>query len=110
MSQSYARYVGGATTRRITERDFKDRGIEQRTLSWNGANGYSIPREDISDAAWEILKLDPRIVLTDQEPTQAVIEQAKIDAAKARLIARQNGEEVAHAQDPVPGVDESSPE
>jgi hypothetical protein len=105
----YARYVGGATTRRITQRDWKQRGIEQPTLSWNAANGHSIARDDISDAAWEVLRLDPGIILTDKEPTTAVISDAKVDAAKARLMARAAGAEVLHAQDPVPGIDESTP-
>ena len=109
MSQSYARYVGGATTRRITQQDWKSRGIEQVTLTWNAANGHSIPRDDISDAAWEVLKLDPGIVLTDQEPTREVIDEAKIEAAKARLLACADGAEVLHAQDPIVGVDESTP-
>lgn len=109
MSQSYARYVGGATTRRITQRDWKAKGIEQPTLAWTAANGYSVLRDDISDAAWEVLRLDPGIVLTEDEPTTQVITNAKVDAAKARLLARAAGAEVLHAQDEIPGVDESKP-
>jgi hypothetical protein len=107
MSQSYARYIGGATTRRISARDWKAKGIEQNTLAWTAANGHSIPREDITEAAWNVLRLDPGIVFTDQEPTKAVIDSAKIDAAKARLMARSGGADVLHAQDPIQGVDES---
>jgi hypothetical protein len=109
MSQSYARYVGGATTRRITQRDWRSRGIDQGTLSWTAANGYSVPRDDISDAAWEILRLDPGLVLTEDEPTPQVMADAKVEAAKARLLARAGGAEVLHAQDPIQGVDESTP-
>ena len=109
MSQSYARYVGGATTRRITKRDWKAKGIDQDTLSWTPANGYSVLRDDISDAAWDVLRLDPGIVMTEDEPTTEVIGNAKVDAAKARLLARAAGAEVLHAQDQIPGVDESKP-
>lgn len=99
----FAKYVGTADERLMLERDWKAAGIEdQGTVSWNKLNGYSVPRKAFSDAAWTALSADPGIVFTGDRPTADETAEAAINAAKARLLARQSGAVVLHKQDEIP--------
>jgi hypothetical protein len=100
----FARYIGTATVRRMTEAQWKSAGIEnQGSVEWTAANGYAVGRDRFSDAAWEALGNDPGIVFTGSRPEAAEMDDAAVNAAITRLRARQEGNEVLHRQDDVPG-------
>lgn len=99
----YAKYVGTADNRVMLERDWKAAGIEnQPTVVWSKANGYSVPRSALSDDAWGVLATDPGIVFTGERPSADETTEAAINAARARLAARQTGTVVLHKQDEIP--------
>lgn len=102
----FAKYVGTATVRLMTETDWKAAGIEdQGTVEWSAANGYAVARSRFSDAAWAALATDPGIVVTGARPDASEVQEAAIAAARARLLARQGGSVALHKQDDVPAVD-----
>lgn len=101
----FAKYVGTATVRLMHETDWKAAGIEnQPTVEWNAGNGYALPQSRFSEAAWAALATDPGIVFTGARPELSEVHEGAVAAAKARLIARQQGSVVLHKQDEVPAV------
>ena len=102
----YAKYVGTADTRIMSGADWRAAGIDkQDTVVWNASNGHTLARDRFSDDAWAALALDPHIVFTGERPDASEVAQAEMNAARNRLMARQSGAVVMHAQDPVPAVD-----
>jgi hypothetical protein len=100
----YAKYVGMADSRVMQERDWVNAGVpNQGTVSWNQANGYSVPRSALSDDAWAILGNDPGIVFTGDRPDVSEQTEAAVEAATRRLRARMSGTEALHSQDEIPG-------
>lgn len=101
----FARYVGTATVRRMLDRDWKAAGIEdQKTIEFSPRNGYAVARDQFTDAAWEALASDPGIIFTGERPDPDATHNARVEAAKNRLRARQAGHDVLHAQDEIPGT------
>lgn len=101
----YAKYVGTADQRVMTERDWKAAGVlDQTTVMWTPANGFSVGRDRLSDDAWGLLGTDPGIVFTGERPDVDETNEAAVNAAKARLRARMAGDEVLHKQDEIPAV------
>ena len=94
MASEYARYIGRSTTRRMTKRDWVAAGVtDQDTLTWNKRNGFSVSRDQISDAAWAILANDAGIVVVDKpNPTNDEVHEAAVSASVARLTARANAD------------------
>lgn len=102
----YAKYIGSADVRFMGRADWKRNGIDQADIVFSAENGMTVPIEDISEQARAILEKDPTIVFTDEAPTEADMQNAKVAAAANRLMARQAGEHVLHAQDPIPALGE----
>jgi hypothetical protein len=42
-------------------------GIEQETLEWNAANGWTISADRITDAAWPYIKADGEFTVVDND-------------------------------------------
>jgi hypothetical protein len=103
--KEYAKYVGLGDVRLMMERDWKAAGIDdQGTIQWDATTGFMVPRERFSDAAWAALANDPGIVFTGDRPDGAEIDEAAVNAARGRLLARQAGAPVLHAQDEIPAA------
>lgn len=101
----FAKYIGTADERMMLERDWKAAGVDdQDTVVWNAMNGHTVSRERFSDDAWAILANDPSIVFTGERPKADEVQEAAVNAAKARLLARQGGQTVLHSQDQVPAA------
>lgn len=70
------RYVGTSTIRRITAADWQKAGVkDMETVEWNRANGWSVPRDKISQDALPFIESDQSMVLFDpdtgeQEPAR----------------------------------------
>jgi len=103
----YAKYIGSADTRHMGKEEWATAGIEQEDLTFTASNGYTIPLDRVTEPAREVLKRDPSIILTDEAPTEDDITDARIEAAKGRLRARQEGLRVLHAQDAIPAMGQS---
>jgi hypothetical protein len=100
----FAKYIGTADSRVMHERDWVMAGVpNQGTVTWGPANGYSVPRSALSDDAWAALGNDPGIVFTGERPDAQETTEAAIEAARRRLLARNQGAEVLHKQDEIPG-------
>lgn len=55
-------YVGDAGTREITKAQWKGAGVENQDKTvWNDENGYSLPIDQFTDKALEVLKRDRNI-------------------------------------------------
>lgn len=99
----YAKYVGSGDVRRMTKAQWAAAGVvDQDTLSWTASNGYTVALDQVSEGARVVLSKDPGIIFTDEEPTPEEIRNAGVEAARSRLIARQAGETVLSATDPIP--------
>lgn len=67
-NRGYVRYIGTSDVRQITDEDFADIGIKQKSLVWSKANNWLVPRAEISDAAYETAIMpDLELVLMDSE-------------------------------------------
>lgn len=99
----YAKYVGTAGVRVMLDTDWRAAGIDkQETVQWDATNGFMVPRSRLSDDAWALLGNDPGIVFTGERPDAAEVDNAAVNAAKGRLLARQSGQVVLHKQDEIP--------
>ena len=55
----HVKYVGTSDIRRISKQDWKAAKVDDHeTLEWNAENEFTVPLENISPAALEILKKD----------------------------------------------------
>lgn len=104
MKVEYAKYVGTSDVRLMRDTDWRAAGIQdQATVMWEQRNGYTVPRSAFSDEAWATLGNDPGIVFTGERPDVQETTDAAIEAARRRLLARNQGLEVLHTQDEIPG-------
>jgi|SRR4051794_40121988 hypothetical protein len=88
MSDEYAKYIGTATTRRMTSVDWESAGIkDQKTVVFGRANGYTVPRADFTDEAWAKLSEDTAIVVVGEKGNPAAEYEARVEAARTRMRA-----------------------
>lgn len=107
----YAKYVGSADIRHMGREQWEAAGItDQEDLTFNASNGFTIPLDRVTEPARAVLERDPSVIMTDEAPTEDDIRDARIEAAKSRLRARQEGLDVLHAQDAIPAMGQESRE
>lgn len=86
--QKYAKYVGTATTRRMSRRDWAAVGVaDQGDVVFNRANGYVVSTDQFNEAALAKLAEDDGIVLVDDPGDAEEVAQARLRAAQARMTA-----------------------
>lgn len=67
--EEFVAYVGGATIREITARQWEQAGImDQDGANWTVQNRHLVPKDHFSDAALEVLERDGqfKIVTADE--------------------------------------------
>jgi hypothetical protein len=82
----YVKYVGTSHWRRMTRQEWAnipEGAIEQETLEWNAANGWTIPADRITDAAWPYIKADGEFVVVDSD-LRAVTKDDAADLVEIR--------------------------
>lgn len=65
----YVKYIGTSHYREITEAQWAalDPPVENRTLLWTQANGWTIPADYITDHAWPYIEADSELVVIDKD-------------------------------------------
>jgi len=98
----YVKYVGLADVRVMAKEDWEKSDVMgQGTVVFSAANGYTLPESQFTEQALATLALDPSIVFTGERPSADERQNAAIEAAKNRLLARQSGVVVLHKQDEI---------
>jgi hypothetical protein len=122
----YVKYVGTSHVREITEKQWAelDPPVENKTLRWDSANGWTIPADRISDDAWPYIDADSELIVIDKDyrtsspkddsapadvklyPPTATAQQAELmDEADALAMQSQ----VEYDNDPVKSGEENAP-
>lgn len=65
----YVKYIGTSHWREITGKQWAalDPPVEQKTLRWEAANGWTLPADRISDDAWPYIDADPELVMVEKD-------------------------------------------
>jgi hypothetical protein len=65
----YVKYIGTSHWREITGKEWAalDPPVENRTLRWDAANGWTIPADLISEHAWPYIEADAELVVIDKD-------------------------------------------
>lgn len=65
----YVKYIGLSHVRQILDTEWAalDPPVDNPTLTWNRANGWTIPADMISEAAWPYIEADDELVLIDKD-------------------------------------------
>jgi hypothetical protein len=69
----FIKYIGTSHIRKITREEWAgipDNAVENQTVVWNAANGWTIPRSKISDEAWPYIKADPEFIVVGENDRQ----------------------------------------
>lgn len=125
----YVKYIGTSHWREITGKQWAalDPPVEQKTLRWEAANGWTLPADRISDDAWPYIDADPELVLIDKDyrsvtstedsaPADVVSYPPLTTAAQAEDIdastqdSRDDEEDVSTAQNDLPDQETASVE
>ena len=109
----YVKYVGTSHWREITEAQWAslEPPVENITLRWDAANGWTIPADKISEDAWPYIDADSELVVIDKDyrattstedtapadtllyPPQTTAAQAEdLDRADVRVIDADRGD------------------
>lgn len=62
------KYVGISHVREITRDDWKTVDVDHDTLRWHRGNNWTVPIEDIGDAALPFIEADEELVFVGGEP------------------------------------------
>lgn len=101
----YVKYIGTSHWRRMTREEWANipqGAVDQDTLEWNAANGWTIPADRITDAAWPYIRADGEFVVVDNDLRSVTAEDVpdKIDvkaypplttAGQAELLDQSTG-------------------
>ncbi len=65
----YIKYVGLSHVREILDTEWAalDPPVENDTLRWDRANGWTIPADRVSEDAWPYIEADNELVLIDRD-------------------------------------------
>jgi hypothetical protein len=65
----YVKYVGTSHWREITQKQWAslEPPVDQITLRWDAANGWTIPADRITDDAWPYIDADSELVVIDKD-------------------------------------------
>jgi hypothetical protein len=65
----YIKYIGTSHVRQITAEEWAalDPPVENVTVRWNRAHGWTVPADMISEAAWPYIEADEELVLVDRD-------------------------------------------
>jgi hypothetical protein len=69
----FIKYVGTSHVRKITRDEWSkipDNPVDQGTLVWNAANGWTIPRSKITDEAWPYIMADGEFIVIGENDRQ----------------------------------------
>jgi hypothetical protein len=62
----FIKYIGTSHIRKISREDWAnipDNPVDNETVVWNRANGWTVPRSKISDEAWPYIQADGEFVV-----------------------------------------------
>lgn len=78
----YIKYVGTSHWREITEKQWAalDPPVEQKTLRWEAANGWTLNADRISDDAWPYIDADPELVMVEKDYRQTTSTEDSAEA------------------------------
>jgi hypothetical protein len=78
----YIKYVGTSHWREITEKQWAalDPPVEQKTLRWEAANGWTLNADRISDDAWPYIDADPELVMVEKDYRQTASTEDSAEA------------------------------
>lgn len=69
---NWIKYFGTADVRQITAEEWKAEGVDDmETVVWHAGNGYMVPRERFTDAAWPFIKADTLLFEVSSESVEA---------------------------------------
>lgn len=68
----YVKYVGTSHWREITEAQWAalEPPVENITLRWDAANGWTVPADKVSEDAWPYIDADSELVVIDKDYRQ----------------------------------------
>lgn len=101
----YVKYIGTSHVREITQKQWAelDPPVDNVTLVWNVANGWTIPADRISDDAWPYIEADSELVVIDKDYRGMADEDRAVEAdpvAFPPLVTAQTAETTPELQPP----------
>lgn len=65
----FIKYIGTSHVRQILEKEWAalEPPVENASLVWNRANGWTIPADMVSEHAWPYIEADSELVLIDKD-------------------------------------------